>query len=163
MVALAIRMAWAAISANAPCALAGKPLRLHAARLARRQGIPLRSVNCRNAARHRAQRDSDHGAPGGVSGSVCSRRLRSRERPRVQRVGRESRLVRAENTCRVSQTNAAVNIMVRPEGFEPPTTAFGGQYSIQLSYGCVDDAVSSAINTAPEAICRLGLFASTLA
>jgi hypothetical protein len=34
----------------------------------------------------------DVGAPGGVSHCVCSHRLRRGERPRVQRVGRESRL-----------------------------------------------------------------------
>ena len=36
---------------------------------------------------------------------------------------------------RLSGTGLACNL-VHPAGFEPTTPAFGGQYSIQLSYGC---------------------------
>ena len=37
-----------------------------------------------------------------------------------------------------SLTQAFARSVVQPEGFEPPTIRFVAEYSIQLSYGCIN-------------------------
>ena len=41
-----------------------------------------------------------------------------------------------ETPTRITDSEVLLTGIVHPTGFEPVTSAFGGQHSIQLSYGC---------------------------
>ncbi|MDF2913313.1 MAG: hypothetical protein K0R96_1434, partial [Pantoea agglomerans] len=45
--------------------------------------------------------------------------------------------------------------MVHPGGFEPPTARFVAEYSIQLSYGCIENGGEGGIRTLDTAFDRI--------
>jgi hypothetical protein len=63
-----------------------------------------------------------------------------------QRVNAASLLPRSypPGTCGPSKLAKSLILLAHPRGFEPLTFAFGGQRSIQLSYGCLHQATQAA-------------------
>ncbi len=51
-----------------------------------------------------------------------------------------------EVAARLAGGFVAIKCMAHPIGFEPMTSAFGGQHSIQLSYGCVSFVLNQPRN-----------------
>ncbi len=67
---------------------------------------------------------------------------------------REDRSSARHKLSLVCQAEKVIEIMVHPTGFEPVTSAFGGQRSIQLSYGCRGGGPPAAHLAADLPLCQ---------
>jgi site-specific recombinase XerD len=80
-------------------------------------------------------------------GKYTTVHLQSQCNPKI--VQKPANYLRARSSTSQQVIDNTKTEMVHPTGFEPVTPAFGGQYSIQLSYGCVAVALSKRVAVSP--------------